>query len=122
MTDARDFPARRAIEKYFREPPPSAPDDLGLVLRHAGREIFLPASAVVEITPALGYSTLPGSPNLGVAFWRGRALEVRGLGPTANTFVLVRDGSREFFLVAETVPAAVSRALAGDVELYSEEA
>jgi hypothetical protein len=122
LSESKAFPARRAIAKYFREPPPAAPDDLGLVLRYAGRDIFLPASIVVEITPALASSSLPGAPGLGVAFWRGRALEVRGLGPVARSFVLIRGRQAEFFLVAETLPAAISQALAGNVELYAEEA
>ncbi len=122
MSDPRPFPARRAIEQYFREPPPAAPDDLGLLVRHAGREIFLPASAVVEITPPLPFSALPGAPGIGVSFWRGRALEVRGLGRPARSFVLVRGKQTEFFLASETLPTAISQAIAGGADVYSEEA
>ena len=114
-------PARRAIARYFREPPPSTPDDLGLVFGHAGRGVFVPATSVVEIAPPLPFSLLPGAPGVGIAFWRGRALEVRGIGGPAESFVLVRGTRQDHFLVAETRPAAVSRALAGNVPTYTEE-
>jgi hypothetical protein len=122
LSGKRNSPARRAIERYFREPPLLTPDDLGLVVRHVGRDVFLPAPFVVEIAPALPYSLLPGAPGIGISFWRGRALEVRGIGPASASFVLVRGKQRDFFLVTETLPTAISQALAGDVELYTEEA
>ncbi len=121
MTAYRDSPARRAIGRYFREPPPLTPDDLGIVFRLDGRDVFLPARSVVEITPALPFSKLPGTAGVGVAFWRGRALEVRGMGPSAESFVLVRGEEKDFFLISETRPTAISQALAGDVRLYTEE-
>lgn len=121
MSERRESPARRAIGRYFREPPALTPDDLGLVFGQGGRGVFLPAGSVVEIAPVLVYSLLPGAPGVGVSFWRGRALEVRGVGGAAESFVLVRGAKHDFFLVAETRPATVSRALAGNVALYAEE-
>ncbi|MGH9441210.1 MAG: hypothetical protein ACRD16_02935 [Thermoanaerobaculia bacterium] len=121
MSERRDSPARRAITRYFREPPAHTPDDLGIVFGHAGKGVFLPAEAVVEIAPALPSSALPGAPGFGVAFWRGRALEVRGIGNAAESFVLVRGAKTDFFLVAETRPVAISRALASDVESYRDD-
>jgi hypothetical protein len=121
LSERREPPARRAIARYFREPPALTSDDLGLVFGHAGRGVFIPADSVIEIAPVLSYSLLPGAPGVGVSFWRGRALEVRGIGGAAESFVLVRGAKHDFFLVADTRPAAVSRVLAGDVELYAEE-
>ena len=121
MSERREPPARRAIARYFREPPALTPDDLGLVFGHAGRGVFVPAESVVEITPVLAFSLLPGAPGVGVSFWRGRALEVRGIGAGAESFVLVRGARQDFFLVAETRPTAISRALAKGVVPYSEE-
>jgi hypothetical protein len=121
LSGRRESPARRAIAKYFREPPALTPDDLGLVFGHAGKGVFVPAESVVEIAPVLPFSLLPGAPGVGVAFWRGRALEVRGIGGSAESFVLVRGAKHDFFLVADTRPAAVSRMLAGDIEPYREE-
>jgi hypothetical protein len=121
LSERKESPARRAIGRYFREPPALTPDDLGLAFGHGGRGVFLPAASVVEIAPPLACSLLPGAPGVGVSFWRGRALEVRGVGGHAESFVLVRGAKHDFFLVAETRPSAVSRALAGNVELYAEE-
>ena len=89
MSDRHESPARRAIARYFPEPPALTPEDLGLMFRHAGRNVFLPAEAVVEITPAVLFSRFPGAPDLGIALWRGRALEVRGIESPAESFVLV---------------------------------
>jgi hypothetical protein len=122
LSGHRDSPARRAIERYFPEAPLLTPDDLGLVLRHGGRDVFLPAPQVVEIAPVLPYSLLPSAPGVGISFWRGRALEVRGIGGASVSFVLVRGKQRDYFLVSETFPTAVSRALAANVEPYAEEA
>jgi hypothetical protein len=96
------------------------PADLGLVIRHSGKEIFLPAESVIEIAPALSFSTLPGAPGVGIAFWRGRAIEVRGIGAVAESFVLVRGRDLDFFLTSESRPVAVSRALSGAAEAYAE--
>lgn len=96
------------------------PADLGLTFRHAGKEVFLPADSVVEITPSLSYSAVPGASGIGISFWRGRAIEVRGIGSVAESFVLVRGSDREFFLTSEDRPVAISRALAGNAAPYTE--
>lgn len=111
--------AREAILTYFREPPRLTVDDLGILFRTGGEELFLEAADVVEITPALPVSSLPASPH-GVAFWRGRAVEVRGVPAVASHLVLVRGRPQDFFVVAEGRPSAVSRADAPTTVLYWE--
>ncbi|HKB69910.1 MAG TPA: hypothetical protein VKH46_03645 [Thermoanaerobaculia bacterium] len=100
--------AAEAILRYFRQPPRRTPDDLGIVFGSEGAEYFAPAADLLEITPALPVSPLPGSPH-GVAFWRGKAYEVRGNAAGAVNFILVGGGPAPFFAVSETRPRAVSR-------------
>ena len=111
--------AREAILRYFREPPPLTPEDLGIVFAAGGREFFLDASEIVEITPALPVSSLPRSPH-GVAFWRGRAIEVRGAASRAHNLLLLRGDPQDFFVVAEARPRAVSRADVPGIPFYRE--
>ena len=111
--------AREAILKFFREPPRLTAEDLGILFETGGKEFFLDASDVVEITPPLPVSALPGSPH-GVAFWRGRAVEVRGVPERAHHLLLVRGRPQDFFVVSENRPAAVSRADAPAAALYRE--
>jgi hypothetical protein len=100
--------AAEAILRYFREPPRLTPEDLGIVFTSEGRTWFVPAADVVEITPALPVSPLPASPH-GVAFWRGKAYEVRGDAAAGVNFLLIGDGAPAF-AVSQTRPRAVSRA------------
>ena len=111
--------AREAILRYFREPPRLTVEDLGILFRTGGEEFFLEAADVVEITPPLPMSSLPASPH-GVAFWRGRAVEVRGEPSRARHLILVRGRPQDFFVVAEGRPSAVSRADAPATALYRE--
>jgi len=111
--------AREAILRYFREPPRLTIDDLGILFPAGGEEYFLAAEDIVEITPTLPISSLPGSPH-GVAFWRGRAVEVRGVPSRARYLVLVRGRPLDFFVVAEDRPSAVSRADVPEAALYRE--
>jgi hypothetical protein len=111
--------AREAILKYFREPPRLTVEDLGILFRAGGEELFLAAGDVVEITPPLPISSLPGSSH-GVAFWRGRAIEVRGEPSRARHLLLVRGNPLDFFVVAEDRPSAVSRADVAGTVLYRE--
>jgi hypothetical protein len=111
--------AREAILRYFREPPRLTVEDLGILFRAGGEEFFLGAVDVVEITPPLPISSLPGSPH-GVAFWRGRAVEVRGVPSRARQLILVRGRPQDFFVVAEDRPSAVSRADVPETVLYGE--
>jgi hypothetical protein len=109
--------AREAILKFFREPPRLTPEDLGILFETGGQGFFIEASEVVEITPPLPVSALPGSPH-GVAFWRGRALEVRGVPDRAHQLLLLRGQPLDFFVVSENRPAAVSRADVPAAALY----
>jgi hypothetical protein len=111
--------AREAILKFFREPPRLTAADLGILFETGGKEFFLDAADVVEITPPLPVSALPGSPH-GVAFWRGRAVEVRGAPERAHHLLLVRGRPQDFFVVSENRPAAVSRADVPAAALYQE--
>jgi hypothetical protein len=111
--------ARDAILRYFREPPSLSPPDLGIVFRTGGVEWFVEASAVVEITPPLPVSALPGSP-YGVAFWRGRAIEVRGAASGGGNFLLLRRDQGEYFVVSDTRPMAASRGEAPEIPVYQE--
>ena len=111
--------AREAILRFFREPPRLTAEDLGILFETGGEELFLDASEVVEITPALPVSALPGSSH-GVAFWRGKAVEVRGAPERAHHLLLVRGRPQDFFVVSENRPAAVSRADAPGAALYRE--
>jgi hypothetical protein len=111
--------AREAILKFFREPPRLTPEDLGILFETGGQGFFIEASEVVEITPPLPVSALPGSPH-GVAFWRGRALEVRGVPDRAHHLLLLRGQPLDFFVVSENRPAAVSRADVPAAALYRE--
>lgn len=101
--------AAEAILRYFREPSRRTPEDLGIVFRSEGNDYFAGAADVLEITPALPVSPLPGSPH-GVAFWRGKAYEVRGAAAGAVNFILVAGDAAPFFAVSESRPRAVSRA------------
>lgn len=101
--------AGEAILRYFREAPRQVPEDLGILFTLDGVERFAAAADVVEITPALAVSTLPGSAR-GIAFWRGRAYEVRGGAARAAQFLLVAGAGSPFFVASETLPRAVSRA------------
>jgi hypothetical protein len=101
--------AAEAILRYFREPPRLTPEDLGIVFTSGGRSWFVPAADVVEITPVLPVSPLPASPH-GVAFWRGKAYEVRGDLSAAVNFLLVAGDGTPGFAVSETRPRAASRA------------
>jgi len=111
--------AREAILRYFREPPRLTVEDLGILFRTGGEEFFLEAAEVVEIAPPLPISSLPASPH-GVAFWRGRAVEVRGSSAPARHLILVRGRPQDFFVVAEDRPSAVSRADVPGAALYRE--
>ena len=111
--------AREAILRYFREPPPLTAEDLGIVFVSGGKDFFLDASEIVEITPALPVSELPATPH-GVAFWRGRAIEVRGTASRAHHLLLLRGDPKDFFVVAESRPRAVSRAEAPEIPDYRE--
>ena len=111
--------AREAILRYFREPPPLTPEDLGIVFESEGREFFLDASEIVEITPPLSVSALPATGH-GVAFWRGRAIEVRGAASHAWNLLLLRGDPKDFFVAAEARPRAVSRADAREIPVYRE--
>jgi hypothetical protein len=115
MTTATD-----AILRYFREPPPRAPEDLGIVFTADGAERFAPAEAIVEIAPPLEVSALPGSPH-GVAFWRGRAYEVRGNASRAASLLLLSAMPSPYFVVSESRPRAVSRAAVPDVPDFRED-
>ena len=101
--------AREAILRWFREAPRQVPDDLGIVFTAGGVERFAAAADVMEITPALAVTPLPGFAG-GVAFWRGKAYEVRGASARAANFLLVSGPGAPFFVVSETRPRAVSRA------------
>jgi len=111
--------ASEAILRYFREPPPRAPEDLGIVFTSNGAERFAPADSIVEITPPLEVSALPGSPH-GVAFWRGRAYEVRGDASRAASLILLAGSPSPFFVVSESRPRAVSRAAVPAVRDFRE--
>ena len=111
--------AREAILRYFREPPPLTPEDLGIVFTAEGKAFFLDASEIVEITPALPVSALPRTPH-GVAFWRGRAIEVRGESSRAHSLLLLRGDPQDFFVVADARPRAVSRAEVPEIPFYRE--
>jgi chemotaxis signal transduction protein len=111
--------AREAILRFFREPPRLTAEDLGILFETGGQEFFLEASEIVEITPPLPVSGLPGSPH-GVAFWRGRAVEVRGVPERAHYLLLVRGRPLDFFVVSENRPAAVSRSDVPAAALYRE--
>ncbi len=115
MTTASD-----AILRFFREPPPRAPKDLGIVFTSNGAERFAPAEAIVEITPPLVVSALPGSRH-GVAFWRGRAYEVRGDASRAAGLLLLSGSPSPFFVVSESRPRAVSRAAVREVRDFRED-
>jgi hypothetical protein len=109
-----------AILRYFRDPPPPAPEDLGIVFTRDGTERFAPTEAIVEITPPLPVSALPGSPH-GVAFWRGKAYEVRGDASRAVSLLLLTGSSSPFFVVSESRPRAVSRAAVPAVRVFRED-
>jgi hypothetical protein len=111
--------AREAILEFFREPPRLTAEDLGILFETGGETFFLEASEVVEITPPLPVSALPERLH-GVAFWRGRALEVRGVPERAHHLLLVRGRPLDFFVVSENRPAAVSRADVPAAALYRE--
>ena len=112
-------PAGEAILRYFREPPRLTPEDLGIVFTSGGKSWFAPASEVLEITPPLPVSPLPASPH-GVAFWRGKAYEVRGDASAGVSFLLVAGGGAPRFAVSDTRPRAVSRAEEPDAADYRE--
>lgn len=112
--------AREAILRFFREPPRLTVDDLGILFTSGGESLFLEAAEVVEIAPPLPVSGLPASPH-GVAFWRGRAIEVRGAVPSrVSHLILVRGRPQDFFVAAEDRPSAVSRADVPGAALYRE--
>ena len=111
--------AGEAILRYFREPPRRVPEDLGILFTAGGAARFAAAGEIVEITPALPVTALPGSPH-GVAFWRGRAYEVRGDVSRAVNFLLVSGASSPFFVVSESRPRAVSRADAPGAAAFPE--
>ena len=111
--------AGEAILRYFREPPRRAPEDLGILFVAGGGEHFAGAGEIVEITPALPVAALPGSRH-GVAFWRGKAYEVRGDASRAVNFLLVSGSSSPFFVVCESRPRAISRAEAPGVADFRE--
>ncbi len=115
MTTAGD-----AIARYFREPPPRSPEDLGIVFASGGVDRFAPASVIVEITEPLPVSAIPGSPH-GVAFWRGKAYEVRGNAARAANLLLVAGAASAYFVVSESRPRAVSRAAASGVPDFRED-
>ena len=115
MTAAAD-----AILRYFREPPPRAPEDLGIMFTAHGVERFAPAGEIVEITPPLAVSPIPGSPH-GLAFWRGKAYEVRGEASRAESFLLLSGSPSPFFVVSESRPRAVSRAAAPQIPDFRED-
>jgi len=107
-------PAHAAFGRFFEEPPSLAPADLGLVVRLRGKETFIPAESVREVTPRLSVATLPETGGRSVAFWRGRVYLVAESGEdTAKFFVLVSRGGRDFFIATEQAPRAVGRSRAG---------
>jgi hypothetical protein len=112
--------AAEAILRYFREPPPRAPEDLGIVFTVAGAERFAAARDVVEITPPLAVALLPGSAD-GVAFWRGRAYEVRGDASRAASFLLLSGSPSPFFVASDSRPRAASRAAVSGVPDFRED-
>lgn len=119
----KESAAREGILRFFPEPPSYAAEDLGVLLRLGGRNYFLEAARVVEITGRLAVSRLPGNRARGVSFWRGRAHEVVGnSAEAARGFVLVRGGHGDFFIASEVSPLAVSRReLSEKFEDYPEE-
>ncbi len=116
--------AREAILRFFAEPPEYATEDLGILVRVRGRDYFLEAARIVEITGTLAVSRLPGTRGRGVSFWRGKAPEVIGEAfESAGGFVLVRGGHGNYFLASDTPPrGAARRDLDRDLESYPEEA
>jgi len=112
--------AREAILRYFAEPPRRTPEDLGVVFTLSGRPVFVDAHDIVEITPPLAASRLPGGPS-SVAFWRGKAFEVRGSAENARNFLLLRGAAGAHFVASDSVPRAVSRMESEDVPRYRRE-
>jgi hypothetical protein len=105
-------PAREAIPRFFAEPPPISPPDLGIEIRFRGRPYFLEAGRVVEIIAAPPVSRLPAAGRArGVAFWRGRAHLVVGEATEATLYlVLIRRAESSLFCAVQDTPRLVSRA------------
>jgi hypothetical protein len=101
--------ARDAIVRFFPEPPDYSTHELGILFRFQGRRLFVDAHRVVEITPPVPTSPLPGEAGRGVAFWRGGAHEVRTGTAPAVAFLLLKTEGREFFVASEENPRAVRR-------------
>ena len=115
--------ARDAILQFFSEPPEYATRDLGVLLLFGGKEYFLEAARIVEITGPLPVSRLPGRRGRGVSFWRGKAHEVLGEAfDAARGFVLARGPHGDFFIASEIPPRGVSRrSLDAGVESFPED-
>ena len=112
--------AREAILRFFREPPPATPEDLGIVFATGAGPRFVDARDVVEITPALPLAGLPGGRVRGVVFWRGRPYEVRGETAGAVNFILVRGRPEAFFVATAESPRAVGRSDAAGIPFFRE--
>ena len=112
--------AREAILRFFQEPPPATPENLGIVFATAGGPRFVDAREVVEITPALPLAGFPGARARGVAFWRGRPYEVRGETAGATNFILLRGRAEAFFVATAESPRAMGRSDAAAVPPFRE--
>lgn len=115
--------ARDAILQFFPEPPEYATRDLGVLLRFGGKDYFLEAARIVEITGPLPVSRLPGRRGRGVSFWRGMAHEVLGEAfEAARGFILVRGAHGDSFIASEIAPRGVTRrSLDASIESFPED-